>query len=378
MKRQNCYGNIRKRSAHSWEGSVYINNERKYVYGKTPQDVRKKISGIVLQADLGLLAEESNMLLKDWLDQWITSYVMVKPNTLSRYEIDIHRHISPALGHIALCDLHAVHIQSFYNSLLKNGMSAKSLKNLHSVLHEALERAVIINLISYNVSNACVLPKMKQAEMHPLEGNEIARFLDAIKKDKYEDIYYVALFTGMRQGEILGLTWDSICFERNTIHLHHQLQKQRIRGGGGEYHLVELKNSEDRYIQPAPQVMTVLKRIYKEQENMKCTHGKTWRNNMNLVFVNRRGGHLSSVTVYNHLKVIARLIAKPELRFHDLRHSYATLSLLTGANIKSVSTQLGHATTAFTLDRYGHTTDQMRQDAANRMSDYIQSITAKS
>ena len=99
---------------------------------------------------------------------------------------------------------------------------------------------------------------------------------------------------------------------------------------------------------------------------------------MNLVFVNRYGGHLSSVTVYNHLKAIAKQIGKPEFRFHDLRHTYATLSLQTGANIKTLSTQLGHATTAFTLDRYGHTTDPMRQDAAKRMSSYIQDITEQS
>ena len=98
---------------------------------------------------------------------------------------------------------------------------------------------------------------------------------------------------------------------------------------------------------------------------------------MNLVFVNDQGEHLSKVTVYNHLKRLAKRMGKPQLRFHDLRHSYATLSLQTGANIKTVSSQLGHATTAFTLDRYGHTTDPMRQDAADRMCAFIQDITGE-
>ena len=355
-----------------------LNGDRQYVYGHSPAEVRKKIASLVLQSDLGLLAKESDILLRDWLREWITSYVNVKDNTLARYQVDIEQHIAPALGNIPLRNLRTTHIQLFYNHMLKNGMSPKSLKNLHGVLHEALERAVMINLIAKNVSTACVLPKVHQGEMHPLQGNEVVQFLNAIKGDTFEDVYYVTLFTGMRQGEVLGLTWDCVLFDRGMIYLRRQLQKQRIKGGGGQYKLVTLKNSENRYIQPAPQVIMVLKRIYDHQKIMKQSPGAKWHNDLNLVFVNRYGGHLSAVSVYNHLKVIAKQIGKPELRFHDLRHTYATLSLQTGANIKTLSTQLGHATTAFTLDRYGHTTDPMRQDAAKRMSLYIQDITEQS
>ena len=373
MKRSNNEGSIRKRGRTSWEGCVMINNQRRYVYGRTAQEVRKKISSLVWQSELGLLADNVDLSLREWLEQWITSYVRVKDNTLVRYKEDIEQHIVPALGKIKIGELKTAHLQVFYNNLLRNGMSPKSLKNLHGVLHEALERAVLIDLIPKNVSNACVLPKVRQAEMHPLVGAEVGRFLDEMKGDPYEDLYYVSLFTGMRQGEALGLTWDSIRFDCGVIHLQHQLQKERKKGG--KHHLVALKNSEDRYVQPAPQVLDVLRRIKAAQDIMKRASGNTWNNEMGLVFVNARGGHLTKVTTYNHLKVIARRMGKPELRFHDLRHTYATLSLQTGANIKTVSTQLGHATTAFTLDRYGHTTDPMRQDAADRMSAFIREIT---
>lgn len=373
MKRQNTQGSIRKRGLHCWEGCVMVDERRHYVYGKTYQDVQKQISTIALKAELGLLVCESDLPLSEWLEQWITSYVNVKDNTLVRYQEDITQHISPAIGKICLCNLRTGHIQQFYNKKLKDGMSPKSLRNLHGVLHEALERAVLTDLIAKNPSNACVLPKVRQAEMHPLVGAEIGRFLDEIKCDPYADLYYVSLFTGMRQGEALGLTWDSILFDCGVIHLQHQLQKERKKGGG--HHLVALKNSEDRYVQPAPQVLDVLKRIKAAQDIMKRTSGNTWNNDMGLVFVNAQGGHLTKVTTYNHLKVIARRMGKPELRFHDLRHTYATLSLQTGANIKTVSSQLGHATTAFTLDRYGHTTDPMRKDAADRMSAFIREIT---
>ena len=372
MKRQNNDGNIRKRGQHSWEGSVMIEGTRHYVYGRSSQEVRKRISALTLQSDLGLFIDESDMLLSEWLTQWISSYVCVKDNTLSRYKIDVEQHITPVLGKIPLCDLKTAHVQMLYNRMLKEGLSAKSLKNLHGVLHEALERAVLINLIPKNVSNACVLPKVKQAEMHPLQGEEIPRFLDAIKGDTFKNVFYVDLFTGMRQGEILGLTWDCISFDRQTIFLSRQLQRSRKKRG--EYYFADLKNSKTRYIQPAPEVMAVLQQIKNEQTAIRNTPGTSWHNDMNLVFVDKKGRNLSCMTLYHHFKAIAARIGKPEMRFHDLRHTYATLSLQTGANIKTVSSQLGHATTAFTLDRYGHTTDPMRQDAANRMSAYIQSI----
>ncbi len=373
MKRQNSDGNIRKRGLHCWEGSVLIQGKRHYVYGKTPNEVRKKISALTLQSDLDLLNSMSDILLSDWLNQWITSYTNVKENTLSRYKIDVEQHITPVLGKIALCDLKAEHIQMFYNRMIKEGMSAKSLKNLHGVLHEALERAVLINLIPKNVSNACVLPRVKQAEMHPLQGDEIPRFLEAIKGDTFENVYYVDLFTGMRQGEILGLSWDSISFDSQTIFLYRQLQ--RSRKNRGEYYFTDLKNSKSRYIQPAPEVMTILQKIHDEQIAIKNTPGTNWHNDHHLVFVDKNGHNISCMTLYHHFKAIAAQIGKPEMRFHDLRHTYATLSLQTGANIKTISSQLGHSTTAFTLDRYGHTTDPMRRDAADRMSAYIRSIT---
>lgn len=375
MKRQNSDGNIRKRGPDCWEGSTMIDGQRHYVYGKTSQEVRKKIGVLTLQSDLGLFISESDMLLSEWLNQWISSYVSVKDNTLSRYKIDVEQHIIPVLGKISLCDLKTTHVQMFYNRMLKEGMSAKSLKNLHGVLHEALERAVLIDLIPKNVSNACVLPRVKQAEMHPLQGEEIPRFLDAIKGDTFENVYFVALFTGMRQGEILGLSWDCISFDRQIIFLSHQLQRSRKKRG--EYYFVDLKNSKTRCIQPAPEVMAVFQQIKDEQIAIRNTPGTSWHNDMNLVFVDKNGRNLSCMTLYHHFKAIAARIGKPEMRFHDLRHTYATLSLQTGANIKTVSSQLGHATTAFTLDRYGHTTDPMRQDAANRMSAFIQSIADK-
>ena len=338
MKASNYEGNIRKRGNHSWEGSVVLNGKREYVYGKTSQEVRRLISTLVLQNDLGMLNVESDMKYSEWLEQWYSSFLSVKENTMVRYREDIDLYIKPLLGKIRLRELRTIQIQAFYNKLLQQGLSVKTVRNIHGVVHASLERAEKTDLLNKNVSNNCVLPKFRQAEMHPLQGDEVARFLEAIKGDDFENLYYVTLFTGMRQGEALGLTWDSVFFDQGCLHLHHQLQKERKKGG--QYRLVELKDSQDRYVQIPLQVVAVLQRIKDAQLEKQKVSGTQWSNPLGFVFVDEKGGHLSKVTTYNHLKRIAKKMGKPELRYHDLRHSWTVIMLTVGASLKAVSTCL--------------------------------------
>ena len=179
----------------------------------------------------------------------------------------------------------------------------------------------------------------------------------------------------MRQGEILGLTWDCVDFAAGTITVKQQLQQIRKRGGASEYKILPPKNDKTRVLQPAPDVMKVLDKIRKQQAEYKLASGRTWENEKNLVFVNETGGHLIDNTVLKHLKAIVTKIGIPETRFHDLRHTYATNAIRIGDPIKTVSENLGHATVAFTLDIYGHVTPQMKQDSAARMQRLIDSCS---
>lgn len=182
------------------------------------------------------------------------------------------------------------------------------------------------------------------------------------------------VFTGMRQGEILGLCWDCVDFVKGTITVKQQLQQIRKRGCAGTYQLVPTKNDKVRIIQPAPEVMKVLKKVQTRQKEIILASGQAWQNEWNLVFVNEKGEHLVDETVYNHMKKIVREIGIPEARFHDLRHTYATTALQIGDPVKTVSENLGHATVAFTLDIYGHVTDQMKRDSADRMQRLIDAL----
>lgn len=315
------------------------------------------------------------MTVAQWLEIWRSEYTVgIKPLTAARYEVYIRVHINPAIGRIKLASLKAPALQRLYNRKLQGELSPKSVRNLHGVMHKALDQAVKLGYISKNVSDLCSLPRARKVEMHPLKDDAVPRFLKKIEGHVFEHLYRLALFTGMRESEVLGLTWDCIDFARGTIHLYRQLQRRKIKGGGGGYCFGPLKNSRERTIKPAKQVMAMLRQVQKDQAEMEEKNREIWDNTMNLVFTNEAGRHLVDRTVYKHLKAIVGQLGFPEVRFHDLRHTYATLALQNGTDIKTVSANLGHATTAFTMDVYGHVTQAMLNDSACRMEKYIDSL----
>ena len=239
-------------------------------------------------------------------------------------------------------------------------------------MHRALQQAVEVNYIMFNPSNACKLPRVEKKEIQPLNEEQIKQFLEAIDGHKFEKVYKVALFTGMREGEVLGLQWSNIDFENGTITISKQLQKEKKKDA--KYYLASLKNDKTRIIIPAPFVMRVLKERREEQILQRFKMGEIWDNEFNLVFTNETGRHLAHGTVYNCFKRIVASIGAPELRFHDLRHSYAVAAIQSGDDIKTVQGNLGHATASFTLDVYGHVSEQMKKQSSERMENFIKSI----
>lgn len=345
---------------------------QKSISGKTEREVQQKLSKMTVDVNEGTYIEPSKMTLGEWLDIWLETYVAysVKPYTEDSYRAVCKNHIKPLIGHIKLSVLSAPQIQQLYNKLLREkGLSPKTVKNVHGVLHRALNQAVKIGSIRYNPADACDLPRVYQKEIVPLEQDEITAFLNAIHGDKFEYIYQVTLFTGLRQGEVLGLTWDCVDFHNNTIYVNKQLQKDKKVGG--KYQLVPTKNGKSRLITVAPTVMAVLKHQKSRQAQMQLLAGPAWMNKDNLVFTNEQGRHLVHVTVYKNFKKMVRGLGLDDTRFHDLRHSYAVAAIECGDDIKTVQSNLGHATAAFTLNIYAHTTQKMRRESADRMERFI-------
>ncbi|KAF5061979.1 putative defective protein IntQ [anaerobic digester metagenome] len=197
---------------------------------------------------------------------------------------------------------------------------------------------------------------------------EISAFISAIKGHQFETLYLVTLFTGMRQGEILGLTWDTVDLQNGTILICHQLQ--RI---DGIYEFVSLKNDKTRTLTLPPYLIKLLHEHRATQNQWRLMAGTAWITN-NLVFTNQLGGNLAHVTVSTNYKKIVKSLNLPNARFHDLRHSYAVAALQSGDDIKTVQENLGHHTAAFTMDVYGHVSERMKQESANRMENFIKTV----
>lgn len=376
-------GSIRKRADGRWEARfttgldpVSGKQVQKSVYGRTQKEVREKLTQITTELDNGTYMEPSKDTLSEWLDTWLETYVKysVKPYTMDAYQRSCNNYIKPALGSVKLAALNAPQIQRFYNGLLtEKKLSPKTVRNIHGVFHKALGQAVKLGMIRSNPTVLCNLPKVRRKEIHPMEQGEIAAFLKAIEGSKYELLYRVTLFTGMRQGEVLGLTWDCVDFAHDAIYVNKQLQK--TKKVGGTYTLVPTKNSRSRIITAAPSVMTLLKKQKSQQAQMRLLAGQDWKNPWDLVFTNDFGGNLSHFTVYKTFKEIVRSIGLEQERFHDLRHSYAVVSIESGDDIKTVQANLGHATASFTLDVYGHVSQKMRRQSAERMEQFIRKLS---
>lgn len=378
-------GTIRKRSDGRWEARYTLGIDpgtgkqiQKSVYGKTQKEVRQKLTAITAEIDSGVYQEPCKMTVNEWLDIWLKDYqIGVKDSTAYLYERQAKLYLRPALGNIPLETLKAHAVQRLYNSLSQEhdgqpALSAKTIKNIHGVLHKALKQAVLIGYLRTNPTEACILPRIIRKEMHPLEEDQVAVFLREVQGHPHEYLYKIALFTGLREGEVLGLGWEHIDLENGILTVKRQLRREQKKGG--EYYFSPPKNNKSRCLTLAPSVIQLFRLQKLEQNSMRMEAGDAWEEH-GLIFTNQTGGYLSYRTVYDCFKRIVRNIGAPATRFHDLRHTFAVASIKSGDDIKTVQENLGHATAAFTLDVYGHVTKQMKQDSAERMEQFIKSVS---
>ena len=379
-------GTIRQRADGTWEARYTVGRDpgtgkqvQKSIYGKTKAEVRKKLTAATHDIDEGTYLTPSRMTVGQWLQKWLDEYTSnLKPYSLRSYRSQVKNHITPFIGAVKVQELTPDMIQRMYNKLHKElNLAPKTLRNIHGILHVALDALVEDGAIKNNPAAACRkrLPKVEKKEMTCIADGDLSRFMEAIKGSPFENLFLTDLFTGMRQGELLGLRWDNIDFDKGCITIDRQLY---MPPKGGSYTLEPLKNRKTRIIYPAPFIFTVLKRERTKQLQHRLHAGSMWNEGdlKGLVFTNEFGRYLSHKTVYKHFKKAVESSGIPAVRFHDMRHSYAVAALRSGDDIKLVQENLGHATAAFTLDTYGHVTAQMKAESAARMEGYIQSLQA--
>jgi integrase len=391
----NGSGTIRKRADGRWEGIYSAGYDqqtgkliRKSIYGKNQKEVRQKLSKVTTEIDEGLYLEPAKMTLSDWMDLWYKEYTFDKKySTLKGYKAQINKHIRPGIGKYNLSQLNPMILQRFFNHLSEPNekgkvLSPKSIKNVYIILSGILEQAVENEMISKNPCKKVKLPKVYSKQITPLTDKQVKDFLEIISTDEiYGTILRVIVFTGLRLGEAMGLTWDCVDFEKGALNINKQLQRRPQKDGGST--LTSVKSGKPRILKPAPFVMQLLKIRYTEQIMQKQRSEDLWlawsneeEHKKALVFTNLQGGYLIPKRVYLHFKSAAVAIGAPDARVHDLRHTYAVLSLQNGDDIKTVQENLGHASAAFTLDVYGHVSDRMKKESANRMEEYIRNLNA--
>lgn len=360
-----------------WEARITVGRDpgtgkqiQRSFSGKTQKEVREKMQAAAVEVNAGTYIPPAKMTVGQWLDVWTAEYLgSVKPRTAVLYKSNVNTHIKPALGSINLTALRPHAVQTFINSL--TSLAPGSVRFVYKILHIALEKAVRLEYIPKNPANYCILPKEKSKDIQPLSDEQVVSLLAAAKGSDIEYAITVCLFAGLRISEVLGLTWDCVDQDNSIIIINKQLASSKHRNT--EFFGTP-KSGLSRNVKAARTVMEALKEQRIKQSKQRLKAGERWQNEHNLVFTRDNGKFLAQNTATDRFKAVLDKAGLSNIRFHDLRHTYAVNSIRAGDDIKTLQGNLGHASAAFTLDRYGHFTERMKQDSASRMEAFISSV----
>ena len=376
-KRANGEGSIRKRKDGRWEGRYTAGHDPetgkaiyKNVLGRSQAEVKEKLKQAIGEAQTLDITKAGKYTVGEWMEVWFQDYakIKVRPSSHQTYQGYIQNHIGPNIGDIPLEKLTSLDLQKFYKKLLAQGrvdrveakgqpkgLSAKTVRNIHQILSSALKLAQEQRLILSNPAEGCALPRVEHQEMKTLTTVQLASFFREARESGVFELYYLELATGLRRGELLGLKWEDVDLDRGDLRVRRQVS--RINGEVVEAPL-KTKNAY-RTLPLAEDTVSVLK------EQRRKVGNSPW------VFPSPNGGPISPDSVLHMLHRVLKRAGLPKVRFHDLRHTFATLALQNGVDVKTVSGMLGHFSAGFTLDTYAHITSAAQRQAAQTMGSVL-------
>ena len=381
-RRANGEGSIRKRADGRWEGRYTVGHDPKTgkqqfknVLGKTQAEVKEKLK-VAIEKSKGLdISKADQFTLSEWLRYWLDNYgkVYLRSSSLTNYTGFLNNQITnDPISTIKLSKLTTNDLQQFYNRMSESGrvqrkesqnkpkgLSAKSVRNIHCFISHAMNRAIDEKLISENPTSRCILPKKEQKEIEILPLTDLQKFFEEAKNSGVFELYYTELATGLRRGELLGLKWTDIDFNANSIYIQRQITRT---DGEVKESPLKTKNAYRQIIVP-PEVSEILKQK-KEREDGFSEY----------VFSSPTGGPISPDSVLKMLHRVLKRAGLEKVRFHALRHTFATMALQNGVDVKTLSGLLGHYSAGFTLDTYGHITPAMKQDAAEKVGSFLSAV----
>ena len=364
-KRGNGEGSIYRRGDGKWVGAISLpGRRRKVLYGATRDEVRRKLGVALGAAEAGTLADPRGATLGSFLDQWLED--VVKPSvrawTYRGYEVHVRHHIKPVIGHLPIDKVGPQHVQALLNGKVRDGLSPKSVRYIRGTLRSALKQALQWGLVAKNAAALVDGPRVERYEIQPFTNDEARRFLQAVKGDRLEALYSVALTMGLRQGEALGLRWQDIDLQLGYLRISKQLQ--RI---DGNFVLVEPKTSRSRRTLVMPHAIAKSLRLHQMAQATEQPGAGSKENNWGLVFTRPDGAPLDGTVVTHQFHRLLDRAGLPQRRFHDLRHSCATLLLAQGVPGRVVMEILGHSQIALTMNTYTHVLPELKREAAGRM-----------
>lgn len=371
-------GSISRRKDGRWEVNVNLGfdaegrRRRIRMCTKTRKEAQERLSELLQrqQAKAPVVAVPESLTVGEYLKRWLGDYAAtgVRPKTFHSYSQLVRLHLVPSLGAIPLARLQPLHLQRLYSEKVKAGLSPRTVRYLHAILHKALDHAVRWDLATRNVADSVAPPKLQQREMSVLTAEQASAFLEAAAADRLHALYVVALTTGMRQGEILGLRWRDVGLDTGSIYIKRTLNRVR-----GEWLYAEPKTARSRRHVTLPAVAVIALRQHREQQQgEKEMLGGNYQD-LGLVFCKASGEPLDGSWVTHHTQHLLRKAGLPKVRFHDLRHTHATMMLQQGVHPKIVSDRLGHSSIKLTLDTYSHVLPTMQREAADRVDELFRS-----
>ena len=380
-KRANGEGNIRKRKDSRWEGRYTAGYDPKTgkriiknVLGKTQAEVKQKLSTAMEACKAVDVVRSDDYTVAEWLRTWFALYAKpnIRPTTARSYQGSMELHIIPRIGCIKLNKLTGRDIQKLYKDLMENGrlrkaqkskqpgLSSTTVRGIHMMLHNALDRAVKERLILRNPTEDCIIPKVQKQEMKILHPEDMKAYLEAAEKRGVLSMFYLELVSGIRKGELVALRWEDLDVEHRTI----SVSKQALGGLGKELvvNRPKTENSIRAISIPQDAVDLLVLEHEKHPENPYLFPSPL------------TGGMYHPDSVVNLHKKILKDAGLEHIRFHDLRHTFATMALQNGVDVKTVSNILGHYDAGFTLRTYTHATRQMQEQAAEKMGNFMKQV----
>ncbi|RPI33834.1 MAG: site-specific integrase [Chloroflexota bacterium] len=356
------------KEGRSYRAAVSLDGKRMTRSFATRQECKRWIHETKIEIDQGLTYPATRVTLGVFICDWLDRHAPhVRQKTYIQYRQVVRDHILPRLGHHKMRELHFEVIEGLYSQMKTEGVGCRTIKLTHAVLHGCLEDAVKRGLLPGNPADRVDVPRYEHDEMKVLNESQVIQFLSAAKGSPYEALYHLAVKTGMRQGELLGLQWSDLDWTSRTLRVERQWQRV---SGVGTFFCPPKTKAGRRTIQLGQGMLQVLKAHLEYQQKLKAFAGSAWVDT-HVIFTSKKGTPVENSNMLKDFKAILKKAGLEAIRFHDLRHTAASLMLNHGIPVIVVSRILGHSKPSITLDIYGHLMPVMQLEAAQTMDEIM-------